>query len=209
MSTHIKSVKRSLVSLRLPIPVPELLATAKAVVSAMTDNAAFATPDPALATLTAAIADLEAAETAVKLHRHGAVPDRNEKRKALATLLEHLKAYIQKVADTDSDTAETVIRSAAVGVRQPVLRQKQTFTVKEGPVSGSVKLTAAAAGPRSSYEWQYSVDGAKTWQTMPPTIQAKTSIQGLPVSSTVLFRCRAVTPTGEQDWTQPLAIVVK
>jgi hypothetical protein len=113
------------------------------------------------------------------------------------------------VADANSDSAETVIKSAGVGVRAPVLRQKQVFSVKEGPVSGSVKLTAVRAGTRASYEWQNSLDGGKTWLTMPSTLQAKTSAQGLTVGSSVLFRSRAVTKVGEGDWTQWMAITIK
>jgi hypothetical protein len=185
------------------------MATAKAIVAAMTGNAAFATPDPQLAAVTTAVTELQAAQTSVKLRKPGAVQDRNEKRKTLTTLLEHLKSYIQRTADSNSDTAATVIKSAAVGVRQAVIRQKQTFTVKEGPVSGSVKLTTASVASRASYEWEYSLDGGKTWVVMPPTLQAKASIQGLPVTATAFFRSRAVTRTGAQDWTQPLSIVVK
>ena len=109
------------------------------------------------------------------------------------------------MADSNSDTAETVIKSAGVAVRAAVFRQKQVFAVEKGPVSGSVKLTTAAEGDRASYEWQYSVNGGTAWQTMPSTLQAKTSMQGLTVGSSVLFRSRAVTKTGEGDWTQGLA----
>jgi hypothetical protein len=44
---------------------------------------------------------------------------------------------------------------------------------------------------------------------MPATLQAKTQILGLTVGATVMFRNRAVTKTGEGDWTQPTALVVQ
>jgi hypothetical protein len=209
MTTTIKPVKRSIVSLKLEKPTASLITQATGIVSSMTNNPNFATPNPPLATVSAAIAALQTAETAVKARTHGAVATRNEKHKTLGTLLEQTRGYIQSVADTNSDTAEAVIKSAGVGVRAPVLRQKQVFSVKEGPVSGSVKLTAARAGARASYEWQNSLDGGKTWVTMPSTIQAKTSASGLAVGSSVLFRSRAVTKAGEGDWTQGMAITIK
>jgi hypothetical protein len=159
MTTKVQAVKRSIVSLKLERPTPKLIAQGTALVSSMTSNPNFATPNPPLATVTAAITALQAAETAVKARTHGAVANRNAQQKALTTLLEQTRSYIQSVADSNSDTAETVIKSAGVAVRAAVIRQKQVFAVEKGPVSGSVKLTTAAEGDRASYEWQYGVNG--------------------------------------------------
>jgi hypothetical protein len=54
-----------------------------------------------------------------------------------------------------------------------------------------------------------SPDGGKTWQALPPTVQAKTAATGLQPGSTYSFRYRAVTKTGPSDWSQAIAIVVK
>lgn len=63
-------------------------------------------------------------------------------------------------------------------------------------------------GDRASYEWQYSLNGGTAWLTMPTTLQARTSMQGLTVGTSVLFRSRSVTKVGEGNWTQGLAITV-
>ena len=209
MTTNVKTLKRVLVSLNLPTKTASLVETATALVSSMTNNPNFTTPDPALASITAAVTALTTAQTAVNARTHGAVANRNDKREALRTLLEDTKAYIQKVANGNPDTAEAVIKTAGVAVRKPVIRQKQAFAVTAGPVSGSVKLETARAGSRASYEWQSSLDGGKTWQQMPSTLQAKTSATGWTVGASVLFRSRAVTKAGEGDWTQGLAITIK
>jgi hypothetical protein len=73
----------------------------------------------------------------------------------------------------------------------------------------SLKLTTATAGPRASYEWQSSTDGGKTRVSMPTTVQAKTTVTGLQVGTSPQFRSRAVTRSGEGDWTQPLSITIK
>src|SRR5580658_8703671 len=104
MTTTIKPVKRSIVSLKLSARVPAFITMAKGIVSAMTNNTAtFPTPDPPIATISTALTALETAEAAVQARQRGAVAGRNEKRTAVATLLEQLKGYIQKVADGDSD----------------------------------------------------------------------------------------------------------
>src|SRR5271166_222513 len=58
-------------------------------------------------------------------------------------------------------------------------------------------------GPRTSYEWEYSPDGGKTWVAAPSTIQAKTVVTGLTAATMVMFRYRTVTKTGVSDWSQP------
>jgi hypothetical protein len=208
-TSNSKPVKRSLVSLKLPTSVPALITATKGILNAMTNNPAFANPNPPLATVSTALTTLETAETSVKARTHGAVAGRNTARKALVELMDTLKGYIQTTASANPDTAHAVIQSAGVGVRKAVIKQKQAFTAKDGAVSGTAKLTTVSAGHRASYEWQYSLDTGKTWQTMPVTLQARTSITGLAVGATVLFRGRAVTKTGEGDWTQPAALVVR
>ena len=206
--TTTKAVKRALVSLSLPISVPAFISMARAVVQAMTNNPSFPSPDPNLATVTTAIDALQTAEGAAQARTKGAVASRNEKRKALVTLLEQLKAYIQKVADGNPDTAAAVIQSAGVGIRKTVPRQKQAFLVTAGAVAGTVRVTAQAAARRASYEWEYSLDGGKTWQAMPATLQARTQITGLAQGATVSVRYKAVTKAGEGDWSQATSYFV-
>src|SRR5579863_6523607 len=89
MTTVVKAVKRSIVSLELAKPTPMLISQATHLVSQMTGNPYFPTPNPPLATVSTAITALQTAQTAVAARVHGAVASRNEKQKALGTLLEH------------------------------------------------------------------------------------------------------------------------
>ena len=72
-----------------------------------------------------------------------------------------------------------------------------------------MKLVAAAAARRAFVDWQYSTDGGKTWTTMPSTLQAKTTLSGMTPASTVEFKYRAVTKTGEGNWSAPVSLLVK
>lgn len=83
------------------------------------------------------------------------------------------------------------------------------FSANQGAVSGSVEVVAAAAARRASYLWGYSTDGGKTWIEVGPTLQAKTTISGLPVGTSVQFRYRGVTKSGAADWSQPISLLVK
>ena len=81
--------------------------------------------------------------------------------------------------------------------------------VRQGEASGSAHAIVKAVDRRASYEWQYSLDGGKTWLQAPGTLKAQTVIGGLPVGATVAFRFRAITKKGEGDWSQAVSLVVK
>jgi hypothetical protein len=203
-----KSVHRSLVSLDLPKKVPALISYATSVVTAMTGNTSLPTPAPTLAAVTAAITALQTAQSAAIARTKGAVTARNDKQAALVALLQELKAYIQKTADADTDNGSAIIQSAGVSVRKTPVRKPRVFSAVQGAVSGAAKLVTASAGPRASYEWQYSVDG-KTWVAALATLQAKTTVTGLTSGATVQFRYLAVTKTGQGDWSAPVSLLVK
>ena len=114
----------------------------------------------------------------------------------METLLEVLKAYVQSVADATPENAISIIESSGLALR------------KTTTLSGSVKLTAPLAGRRAAYRWQYSTDGGKTWVDASETLQAKTTVTGLPVGTTVQFRYRSVIKGGASDWSAPLSMVV-
>ena len=54
-----------------------------------------------------------------------------------------------------------------------------------------------------------SPDGGKTWQALPPTLQARTVTTGLQAGASYLFRYRSVIKTGAADWSPPVALIVK
>ncbi|MDP9151657.1 MAG: hypothetical protein M3O36_17180 [Myxococcota bacterium] len=51
-------------------------------------------------------------------------------------------------------------------------------------------------------------DGGRTWITAPVTLQAKTTIGGLALGATVLFKYRPVTKASDGDWSQPASLVI-
>jgi hypothetical protein len=201
---------RVLVVLPLPSRIAELASTARHIVGSMSGNAFFKKPTPALAAVTAAIVDLEAAESLVKARVPGAVTRRNVKRVALVTLLHGLKAYVQQVADSvGPKEAAAVIESAGMRVAKSRARVARQFEVRSGKLGGSVEIFGKVAARRAAYEWQASDDGGKTWQFLRVTMQAKTVVTGLALASTWWFRYRPVTPRGEGDWSDPLSIIVR
>jgi hypothetical protein len=209
MSTIKPIQHRSIATLKLPKPVGALITYAQGIVTRMTGNPAFATPTPPLSAVTAAIGDLQTAETAALSRLKGAVAIRNEKRAALVALLEQLRGYVQAQADANVENGTSIIEGAGIAVRKTAVRKPRVFDAVAGAVSGAAKLMARSAGPRASYEWQYSTDGGKTWVLAPVTMQAKTTVFGLTPGASVVFRYKPVTLAGEGDWSQPVTLIIK
>jgi hypothetical protein len=207
--TTIKTDHRSIAVLKLPTKIQALITYAHGIATALTNNPSFPTLTPTLATLSAAIADLQTAETAALARAKGAVVTRNEKKTALIQLLQQLRGVIQTAADANVENGASIITSAGVAVRKVAVRAPRTFSAKPGAISGTAKLVAVSAGNRSGYEWEYSSDGGKTWVTAPSTLQAKTTVTGLTTGTTVQFRYRPVTKAGEGNWTQPVSLLVQ
>jgi len=206
---NMNPIHRTIAALKLPHPILALIAFAKAIVQALTGNKSFPNPDPPLATVTSAIADLEAAQAVVQTRAKGAVQARDTKRASLVALLRGLLAYVQKVADADLENAPALIASAGMSARKVVVRAQRVFAAKHGTVSGSVSLVSPSGGKRTGYEWQYSADGGKTWQEARATLRADTTITGLVPGSTYLFRGRVVDKTGDTDWCPPVSLMVQ
>ena len=194
--------------LDLPKRINVLITYASGVVTGMTGNASFPTPSPALATVAAAIADLQTAETAALVRGKGAAATRNSKRAVLITLLQSLRMYVQSIADQNGENAPSIIKSAGLAVKKTATRKPRVFAALAGAVSGTVKIVAPSAGARSSYDWQYSTDG-KTWIDLTSTIQAKTNLTGQTPGTVLEFRYRPVTKTGAADWSAPVSYTVK
>ena len=193
----------------MPAKVADFIAYATGVAHAMTNNPAFPAPVPALSALSAAVSDLQAADTHALTRAKGTAAARNDKRAVVVSLLRQLGGYVQAIPDATPENGATIIQSAGIPVRKVTPRATRVFGAKVGPVTGSAKLTAAVAAARASYEWEYSLDGGKTWVGAPSTLQAKTTVTGLPVGTSVLFRYKTVTKTGEGDWSQGLSLLVK
>jgi hypothetical protein len=205
-----KSIRRATIALNVPTKIADVILYANNIVQKLTNNPNFPAPVPTVAALTTAINELHAAETAALSRSKGAATVRNDKRTVLLTLLQQLRGSVQSVADATPENGAAIIESAGLTVRKIAVHGKRSFAARPGALTGTAIVTAATAGPRASYEWQYSTDGGKTWVFAPATTQGKTTVAGLPAGTTVQFRYLAVTPKGGQgDWSPAVALLVK
>jgi hypothetical protein len=209
MGTTPKTPDHPIAVLKIPEDhVPHFIVFSRSVIRAMTGKSWFPSPVPPLTVVDAATDALDAAQTATLLGGIDTVAVRDEKRRDLVSLLEQLRAYVQSIADANPEQAMSIIESAGMFVKKKGFPPLRKWSAKPGPVSGSVILFAPKAGNRASYEWAYSLDGMKTWISLPITVKATTTVEGLPPGATVYFRYRATTKDGTTDWSDPISLIV-
>jgi hypothetical protein len=203
-----ESMHRTLAVLKLPKTVPALLGVTRVILASMEGNPRFPAPTPPLAMVAAALAELDEAQIATLQRTHGTTATRDEKREALLVRLRELCGYVQRIADGSAEEAAAIIESAGMSVKRPAVQSKPPFAVKQGRVSGAVRLEVRSAGDRIGYAWQWSTDGGASWRDAPRTMQAKTEIAGLPLGKMCWFRFRVLTKEGEQGWAEAQGVLV-
>ena len=200
---------RSIAVLLLSESVPLLSKAGHSVVTQMTGSTYFTGATAQITHAGTLLVALDTAELATKTRAPGSVAARNAAKLAAKAALQILKGVVQQAADASPEQADAIITSAGMSVKKAPTRTVISFNVKQGPVTGSARAIAKAAATRASYDWEWSADGGKTWTPAPSSLQAKTTITGLPVGTTVMFRHRAVTKAGPGDWSQVVTLLVK
>jgi hypothetical protein len=193
--------------LKQPKPAAKVMYLADSIVDGMTDNPWFPSPTPPLTTVTARIAALGAANATVLTRRKGAREARDVELVALRADLEHLKAYVQSIADANPAEAASIVASAQMGAKRPSIRNKPLIRALQGPVEGSATLIAKSAGDRASYVFRYSTD-QKSWLYAPRTNKAKIVIDGLSPVTRYYFQVCITLKDGPGDWGQIVGLVV-
>ena len=194
----------------LPIPhgVSNLITLAHTIVTKMTGNPYFPSPNPSLATVLGTLTALGGAEVVAQTRAKGAVEARDAQERVLRDQLKYLKVYVQSIADGDAANAEAIITSSGHSVRKAKTGSKQDLVAKMGKASGQIKLVAKSAGQRATYDWAWSLD-QKAWTDLPQTMQAKTTMTVTTVPVTYYFRFRTLLPkTGLGDWSQVVSLMV-
>jgi hypothetical protein len=203
------STNKIAVTLGLPRKIADLLLFAQLVHDTIAANPkSLPSPSPTLAVLQTDIDALGNAEAITKTRVAGAVNDRNLAAKALKIDLNNERAYVELVANADPANATKIAEDAAMKLRKPTVRNKPPLAVKAGATSGSVKVLAKVTKGAKANDWQYSLDGGKTWVDLPSTTKATTSVANLTPGSTVQFRQRVLTKAGVSDWSVPVPHVV-
>lgn len=166
----------------------------------------FVTPLVDLATFLSQIDALSAAQQATKSWPRGPATDRDAARDAAYGSAEKLRAYVEGLCNESPEQASQIAQAAGMQIQVAGPRNKPILGVAQLP-GGLVELSANAGvldpGRRGSrfFNWQYSLDGGKSWVGVPSTNKAKATIAGLPALTLIRFRVSVTNSrTGTTDW---------
>lgn len=200
--------KISPIALNLPKVVALLIVFAQHVVQAMTNNPWFVSLVALLAQTTTDLAALQAAEALALTRAKGAAAARDVKRKVVVDDLILLKNGVQTVVNQNPGQGAAIVESAGMSQKRVTLPSKPNLAAKMARVSPGEVLVRAKAVKGASYEWQYSLDGGKTWIAMGTTTVANTSLLGMTVGTTCLFRFRTTVKKTTSDWSPTFSFFV-
>ena len=211
MSATSKTARGPIAVAKLPTKPSPLATRAEGIATAVDeDKVNFPTTVPEATQTHTDVATFRLAIQAAEGRAAGAVASRNVQAHAVRHDVALLVNVIQGVANKlPHDAAVQLITSKLLSVSQVGERPpKAALTVTQGPVPGSVKLSALALGRPASYFFEVSSD-EKTWTAQPEVHVARISITGLTPGQTYYFRFRGLVKSVPKDYCPVVAFIVK
>lgn len=122
--------------------------------------------------------------------------------------LETLRVDVQGAARASAGEGAAITERAGMHVKRRPSPWTLPIDVRQGRVSGTVRILVKSAGDRVSYELQYSLDGERGFD-LPPTRKASTEVSGLAPASRVFARCRVLSKDGLGDFGDVASTLVR
>jgi hypothetical protein len=191
----------------------ERINLARQIHTAMTGNANFPTPNPALTALDSATDALETGNGELNLLRQQAKEKTVEVDgldTAHSQVLRDLAAYVQNTSGGD----EGKILSAGMAVRDPAAPVTMTAVTglesTPGDDSGEIDLSWNPVRGASSYEIQSSPDPITptSWGHAGISTKSSLTLTGQPSGARCWWRVRAVGASGPGPWSDPATKIV-
>ncbi len=194
----------------------ELLVRATTVLQAMDNNVFFATPEPALATVTPLVNDFQ--EKLANCRRKGSPQDtaaKNASRETLCRILKQLAFYVSQVANGD---LSILLSSGFVLSSYPrngnVPEVVRGVIVRDARQSGQMRLDFQKQSQVLLYEYRYAREAAEgqplEWLEPLSTSSSRANIIA-PVTpfNRYWLQVRAVNSYGKSDWSEPVSHFVR
>ncbi|HXC05452.1 MAG TPA: hypothetical protein VNZ86_11910 [Bacteroidia bacterium] len=200
--TTIVSKKIQVVLHLHPKSVAQLIVDTKSYIAGISANAGyFPTPNPAIATVQAEMANLESTAVAAEGRAKGTVAARNAARKTLELALKALAFYVEGIANNDPDHSLAIAKAANMTIKTHTSHQKQDFSVVATKKPGELLLTAKSEKGRVTFLFELSTDisNPANWKTVQASSQAKALIRGLVSGTKYYGRVTMTDKTGQRQ----------
>jgi hypothetical protein len=191
------------------LSVPDKVARGRQIVSAMTNNANFSNPHPALSDVTASLSTLDQTHTSLQTAKANVKAQATALTDAEAKadrILAQLAAYVESIAGSN----ETIITSAGLETKisrsaPTVLTPPQGLSTTVGDHDKQINLSWKKVANAKSYTIQFSPDPptAESWDQAAITTAAFATIENLTSGKRYWFRVAAVGAMGQSGWSEP------
>jgi hypothetical protein len=196
------------VVLGLPRPVAKVIIRVTNILDTMVVNkTTFVSPPVALATAQAHVAALVSAEAAAKTKAIGTVQTRDDALKLVVEDAHQLHAYVQQLCNANPAQAANIAAAAAMSLRKRPVRATHDLLVTQA-VSGAIHVVAGNVKGARSHEWEYSLDGGKSWLVARATTKASTTISGITPGTLVQVKHRSIVKGDSSVWSNPATFAV-
>ncbi|HMF57845.1 MAG TPA: fibronectin type III domain-containing protein [Pyrinomonadaceae bacterium] len=192
------------------LSIPEKVARARQIVTALTNNTDFPSPQPTLAQVSAAINDLDTAYTEAQAARQEAkarTSAQNQKEDAVDRAVSRLASYVESASDGD----ETKIKGAGLDTRTVGSSSSDEITAPAalaataGNHEGEIDLHWDKVSKARSYVIEMSADPptVTSWQHKAVSLKSQATVEGLTSGTKYWFRVAAVSTNGQSGWSDP------
>jgi fibronectin type III domain protein len=192
------------------LSLAERIARCRQIITAMTGNPNFPTPNPPLATVTTALNDADAASSAAQAARQDAkakTVTQNDKDDFASGLMNQLAAYVENIAGGD----ESIIRSAGMDTKAAgsaptsIPDPPENLNTTAGDRDGEIDLSWEAVPGAKSYVIEQSADPPTdtSWGHASVSARSSQTMSGLKSGTRYWFRVAAVNGVGQSGWSDP------
>ena len=190
----------------------ELTAKVRFILSEMTGNSNFPTPNPAIAVVTTALEELDAAVVAAESGGTYEKAVRDDKREVLISLVHNLSSYVLYTAAGDRLVAQSSGYSIAkLPTPQDPIVKAQSQVLTEGDEPGQLRYSFNRVKGARSYMYQFTQDPLtenSVWQSRVGTVR-KTVLTGITSKEKYWVRVVAIGINGQQVPSDPISKVVQ
>ena len=196
------------------LSVVDKIAKGRHIVTSLTNNTTFQTPNPPLADITSALEELNKAQAAVQAAKSDVatrVLTQDEAETKVDQMLTQLAGYVESVAGTDDALITSIgmeTRSSRSAPQAPTAPQGLSATA--GEHEGEIKLSWKAISNARSYAIESSQDPATatSWTHLGVATSASKAISGLTSGKRYWFRVAAIGAGGQSGWSEHATKVV-
>lgn len=192
------------------LPTSNKIVQAKLYVSKMSNNAAFAAPEPSLASIATAANMLETAYNAAKDGSKTKIAEAKTATTTLVQLITLLANYVQYQSKGDA----MLIQSTGFAVRQINNKAHEMPMVTDvvaaiGINDGELQLKWKRIPTCKMYLIEQSADGNTNWTYASESPTRTTTLKGLPTATKLWLRIAAFGAKGKGPWSDPVKVLVR